>query len=74
LKRTTAMQSEVFRENAQNCAILAKAASNEPTFLRYKRMGQLGSRRLVSRIGWMEKIGPIQMHAMPQMSSGSGAG
>ena len=32
------MQSEVFRENAENCAVLAEAASNEPTFLRYKRM------------------------------------
>ena len=31
-------QSEIFRENAENCAHLAEAAANEPTFLRYKRM------------------------------------
>jgi hypothetical protein len=31
-------QSEVFRENAENCAQLAEAARNEPRFLRYKRM------------------------------------
>ena len=31
-------QSEIFRENAENCAQLAEGAVNEPTFLRYKRM------------------------------------
>ena len=31
-------QSEIFRENAENCAHLAESAANEPTFLRYKRM------------------------------------
>jgi hypothetical protein len=31
-------QSEIFRENAENCAHLAEAAANEPSFLRYKRM------------------------------------
>ena len=31
-------QSEIFRENAENCAHLAEAATNDPTFLRYKRM------------------------------------
>jgi hypothetical protein len=31
-------QSEIFRENAENCAHLAEGAANEPTFLRYKRM------------------------------------
>jgi hypothetical protein len=31
-------QSEIFRENAENCAQLAETAANEPTFLRYKRM------------------------------------
>jgi hypothetical protein len=31
-------QSDVFRENAENCARLAEAATNEPLHLRYKRM------------------------------------
>jgi hypothetical protein len=36
--KNTMKQSEIFRENAENCAHLAEAAANEPTFLRYKRM------------------------------------
>ena len=31
-------QSDHFRENAENCARLAEAATNEPLHLRYKRM------------------------------------
>ena len=31
-------QSEIFRENAQNCVRLAEATTNEPLHLRYKRM------------------------------------
>jgi hypothetical protein len=31
-------QSDIFRENAENCAHLAEAASNEPKYLRFKRM------------------------------------
>jgi hypothetical protein len=31
-------QSEIFRENAENCARLAEVATNEPLHLRYKRM------------------------------------
>ena len=31
-------QSEIFRENAENCAHLAEGAVSEPTFNRYKRM------------------------------------
>jgi hypothetical protein len=31
-------QSDHFRENAENCARLAEAATNEPLELRYKRM------------------------------------
>ena len=36
--RDTMKQSDVFRENAENCAHLAEGAANEPSFLRYKRM------------------------------------
>jgi hypothetical protein len=31
-------QSDVFRENAQNCADLAELAKDEPTHQRYERM------------------------------------
>ncbi|WP_081851124.1 hypothetical protein [Bradyrhizobium sp. URHD0069] len=31
-------QSDIFRENAENCAHLAECAANEPTYHRYKRM------------------------------------
>ncbi len=31
-------QSELFRENAENCAQLAESAASEPLFNRYKRM------------------------------------
>ena len=31
-------QSEIFRENAENCAHLAESASDEPAYQRYKRM------------------------------------
>ena len=31
-------QSDHFRENAENCQRLAERASDQPTYLRYKRM------------------------------------
>jgi hypothetical protein len=31
-------QSEIFRQNAENCAHLAETAANEPACLRFKRM------------------------------------
>ena len=31
-------QSEIYRQNAENCAYLAEGAANEPTRQRYKRM------------------------------------
>ena len=31
-------QSDIFRENAENCAHLAEAAADEPKYHRYKRM------------------------------------
>jgi hypothetical protein len=34
----TMKQSDNFRENAENCAQLAERATDEPTYLRYKRM------------------------------------
>jgi hypothetical protein len=31
-------QSEIYRQNAENCAYLAEGAPNEPTRQRYRRM------------------------------------
>jgi hypothetical protein len=36
--RDTMKQSEIFRENAENCAHLAESANSEPAYLRFKRM------------------------------------
>jgi hypothetical protein len=64
------MQSDIFRENAENCAVLAVAASN--TFLRCKRM-QAAWLALAHEQDWLDgKISPVQMHAMTQMASASG--
>jgi hypothetical protein len=63
------MRSQDLRENAENCAVLAEAAPNEPTFLRYKRM-QAAWLALAREQDWLDgKVGPVQMRA-PQMSSG----
>jgi hypothetical protein len=31
-------QSDIFRENSENCLRLAENAKDEPTYLRYRRM------------------------------------
>jgi hypothetical protein len=48
-------QSDHFRENAENCARLAEAATNEPLHLRYKQWKQPGSLWPTSRIGLIAK-------------------
>jgi len=66
------MQSDIFRENAEKCALLAEAASTQPDFLRYKRM-QAAWLALAHEQDWLDgKIGPVQVHAMPWMASASG--
>ena len=63
------MQSDIFRRHAENCVVLAGAAPNEPTFLRYKTM-QAAWLALAHEQDWLDgKIGPVKMHAMPQISS-----
>jgi hypothetical protein len=46
-------QSEIFRENAENCAHLAESAANEPSFLRYKRM-EAAWRALADEQDWLD--------------------
>ncbi len=46
-------QSDAFRENAENCARLAEAATNEPLHLRYKRM-EAAWLALANEQGWLD--------------------
>jgi hypothetical protein len=46
-------QSDVFRENAENCAQLAEAASDGPAFQRYKRM-EAAWRALADEQAWLD--------------------
>jgi hypothetical protein len=51
-------QSELFRENAENCSQLAEAADDEPRFLRYKRM-EAAWRALADEQDWLDgEVGP----------------
>ena len=46
-------QSEIYRQNAENCANLAEDASNEPTRQRYKRM-EAAWRALADEQDWLD--------------------
>ena len=46
-------QSEIFRENAENCAHLAEGAASEPIFNRYKRM-EAAWRALADEQDWLD--------------------
>lgn len=55
------MQSEILRENAENCALPGEGAPDEPTFLRYKRM-QAAWLALAHDQDWLDgKIGSVRM-------------
>jgi hypothetical protein len=45
-------QSEIYRQNAENCAYLAEHAPNEPTRQRYKRM-EAAWRALADEQDWL---------------------
>ena len=46
-------QSEIFRENAENCAHLAEGTVSEPAFNRYKRM-EAAWRALADEQDWLD--------------------
>jgi hypothetical protein len=46
-------QSEIYRQNAENCANLAEDAANEPTRQRYKRM-EAAWRALADEPDWLD--------------------
>jgi hypothetical protein len=53
-------QSDIFRENAENCAHLAESAANEPTYHRYKRM-EAAWLALANEQDWLDgEIAPIR--------------
>jgi hypothetical protein len=62
-------QSEIFRENAENCAHLAESAANEPTFHRYKRM-EAAWRALADEQDWLD--GEVSPARIPLVHSGNG--
>ena len=54
-------QSDIFRENAENCAHLAESAVGEPTFNRYKRM-EAAWRALADEQDWLDgEIAPTRI-------------
>jgi hypothetical protein len=64
-------QSEIFRDNAENCAHLAESAANEPAFHRYKRM-EAAWRALADEQDWLDgEVAPGNGHA-PSNSEPSG--
>ncbi|CCE01779.1 hypothetical protein [Bradyrhizobium sp. STM 3809] len=46
-------QSDIFRENADNCVQLAERADSDPAFRRYTRMAQ-GWRALAFEQDWLD--------------------
>jgi hypothetical protein len=64
-------QSEIFRDNADNCAQLAESATNEPAFHRYKRM-EAAWRSLADEQDWLDgEVSPTNGHA-PSIPEPSG--
>jgi hypothetical protein len=54
------MKQSDFLQNAENCALMAEQAKDEPTRNRYKRM-EAGWRALAEEQDWLEgKIPPLQ--------------
>jgi hypothetical protein len=62
-------QSEIFRENAENCAHLAESAPSEPVFNRYKRM-EAAWRALADEQDWLD--GEVSPSRIPIARSGNG--
>ena len=59
-------QSEIFRENAENCAQLAEGARSEPAFQRYKRM-EAAWRALADEQDWLDgEVSPTRVSAARQ--------
>ena len=66
-------QSDMFRENAENCAQLAEAATSEPAFQRYKRM-EASWRALADEQDWLDGEIPPQRVPPAQDEKGNASG
>jgi hypothetical protein len=65
-------QSDIFRENAENCAQLAEAAPNEPAFRRYKRM-ETAWRALADDQDWLDgEVSPARVPLVPASNGHAG--
>ena len=62
-------QSEIFRENAENCAHLAENAEGEPAYRRYKRM-EAAWRALADEQDWLD--GEVAPARLPRVRAGNG--
>jgi hypothetical protein len=62
-------QSEIFRENAENCAHLAESAASEPAFNRYKRM-EAAWRSLADEQDWLD--GEVSPASIPVVRAANG--
>ena len=63
-------QSEIFRENAENCAHLAESAAGEPAYLRYRRM-EAAWRALADEQDWLD--GEVSPASPAAARGGNGA-
>ena len=64
-------QSELFRENAENCAHLAESAASEPLFNRYKRM-EAAWHALAHEQDWLDGVVAPARIAIGHPGSASG--
>jgi hypothetical protein len=62
-------QSEIFRENADNCAHLAESADSDPAVNRYKRM-EAAWRALADGQDWLD--GEVPPSQIPLANHGNG--
>jgi hypothetical protein len=59
-------QSDIFRENAENCAHLAETANGEPAYLRFKRM-EAAWRALADEQDWLDgEVSPAPIASAPK--------
>ena len=70
-RKDTMRQSDIFRENAENCAHLAETANGEPAYLRFKRM-EAAWRALADEQDWLD--GEVSPAPIPGAPKGNGRG
>jgi hypothetical protein len=58
-------QSDIFRDNAENCLHLAERAEGQPTFKRYQRMAEAWT-ALAEEQDWLDGEIPPVVVRVPQ--------